>query len=173
MATVADMIFSVAQAQGVDPRLALEVGIAESGLNQSLVSPAGAIGVMQLMPATAAAMGVNPRDTYQNIVGGVRYLKMQLARFGDVGRALAAYNWGPERVAGAGENWFAVAPAETKAYVTGITGKLDSAYEVSVTPASIATAVTENLNVEDWQKVAIGAAIIGALFFASDFLFDE
>lgn len=172
MATIADMIFSAAQAEGVDPRLALEVAIAESNLNQSLVSRAGAIGVMQLMPGTAAGLGVNPYDTLQNIQGGIRYLKQQLARFGNIPQALAAYNWGPGRVVEAGSNWFASAPAETQKYVNSITGNLDTTYDVTVTPASIATAVTDNLDLPDWQKVALGAAIIGAIFFVSD-LFDD
>jgi soluble lytic murein transglycosylase-like protein len=174
MATIADMIFSVAQAEGVDPRLAIEVGIAESNLDQSRVSPAGAIGVMQLMPATAAALGVNPLDAYQNILGGIRYLRQQLARFGNIPQALAAYNWGPERVAKAGENWYAASPAETKNYVNLITGNLATAYDATLTPSSVANGVTDaiaaNLDLPDWQKIAVGAAIIAAFFFAADLL---
>ena len=55
-----NLIVSTATSYGVDPRLALEVGMKESNLNQDAVSPVGAIGIMQLMPATAAALGVDP-----------------------------------------------------------------------------------------------------------------
>ena len=54
--------------------------------------------MMQLMPGTAAALGVNPHDVTQNIQGGIHYLREQLANFGDEAKALAAYNWGPQHV---------------------------------------------------------------------------
>jgi hypothetical protein len=62
------------------------------------VSPAGAIGYTQLMPDTARGLGVNPRDPWQNLVGGARYLKQQLHTFGNYGDALRAYNAGPGAV---------------------------------------------------------------------------
>ena len=60
MASVADLVLQTAQQQGVDPRLALEVALQESNLNPAVVSRTGAIGVMQLMPATAAALASIP-----------------------------------------------------------------------------------------------------------------
>lgn len=67
----------------------------ESGGRQSAVSPKGARGKMQLMPATARELGVDPNDPVQNVEGGSRYLKQQLDTFGDTNLALAAYNMGP------------------------------------------------------------------------------
>jgi soluble lytic murein transglycosylase-like protein len=104
--------------------LAIAVANQESGGNQYnseggvLTSPAGALGVMQLMPATAAGLGVDPTDTQQNVDGGVRYLAQLLTEFnGNQQLALAAYNWGPGNVSKNGlENW----PTETVNYVSSI-----------------------------------------------------
>lgn len=83
----------------VDPRLVVAVAQTESGGNQEAVSPAGAVGVMQLMPETAAGLGVNPYDKRQNIEGGAKYLRQMMDTFGgDVQKAVAAYNAGPQAV---------------------------------------------------------------------------
>lgn len=83
----------------VDPRLVAAVAQTESGGNQEAVSPAGAVGVMQLMPETAAGLGVNPYDKRQNIEGGTKYLRQMMDTFGgDVQKAVAAYNAGPQAV---------------------------------------------------------------------------
>lgn len=83
----------------VDPRLVNAVAQAESGGDQSAVSPVGAIGVMQLMPETAASLGVDPYDEKQNVEGGAKYLREMLDEFGgDVRKAVAAYNAGPAAV---------------------------------------------------------------------------
>lgn len=103
---------------GVDRNIVLAQAYAESQGNQNAVSPVGAIGVMQLMPATAADLGVDPYDVVQNIDGGVRYLASQVSRFGNYALALAAYNWGPGRVLTHQDpsQW----PAETQQYVSKI-----------------------------------------------------
>ncbi len=83
----------------VDPRLVAAVAQTESGGNQEAVSPAGAVGVMQLMPETAAGLGVNPYEKRQNIEGGAKYLRQMMDTFGgDVQKAVAAYNAGPQAV---------------------------------------------------------------------------
>ena len=83
----------------VDPRLVAAVAQTESGGNQEAVSPAGAVGVMQLLPETAAVLGVNPYDKRQNIEGGAKYLRQMMDTFGgDVQKAVAAYNAGPQAV---------------------------------------------------------------------------
>jgi soluble lytic murein transglycosylase-like protein len=119
------LVSSTAATYGVPPALALAVAQQESGFNPNAVSSAGAIGVMQLMPATAASLGVtNPLDPTQNVNGGMKYLASLLAQFGDTGEALAAYNWGPGNVSNAisqfGPNWLAQAPTETQNYVQSI-----------------------------------------------------
>ena len=70
----------------------------ESAYNPRAISHAGAIGLGQLMPETAARLGVDPNDWRQNLDGSARYLAMMLAEFGDAGLALAAYNAGPDAV---------------------------------------------------------------------------
>ncbi|MFD3189086.1 lytic transglycosylase domain-containing protein [Sedimentitalea sp. HM32M-2] len=70
----------------------------ESGWNPTALSHKGAIGLAQLMPATARLLGVNPRDPYENLDGGARYLARQYRAFGSWRLALAAYNAGPAAV---------------------------------------------------------------------------
>ena len=96
-----DAIFEEASSRyGVSVSLLKAVAKAESNFNPKAVPKAGAIGVMQLMPATARSLGVsNPYDARQNIMGGAKYLKENLDRFGgNVNLALAAYNAGPNSV---------------------------------------------------------------------------
>jgi soluble lytic murein transglycosylase-like protein len=91
-------VIAAATKYGVPPLLALAVMRQESKGRQSAVSAKGATGLMQLMPATAKELGVDPNDPLQNIDGGVRYLAKQLKTFGATDLALAAYNAGPGRV---------------------------------------------------------------------------
>jgi soluble lytic murein transglycosylase-like protein len=106
----------------LNDRLIEAVAWAESRFNQSARSPDGAIGIMQLMPGTAADLGVDATDARENVRGGATYLRQMLDRFdGDIVLALAAYNAGP----GAVERHGGVPPyPETQAYVAAVLGYL-------------------------------------------------
>ena len=110
-----EMIKNAAQKFGVEFELAKAVATAESNMNQDVISKAGAVGVMQLMPSTAKSLGVDPYDEEQNIEGGVKYLRQMLDKFnGNVSHAVAAYNAGP----GAVKKYGGVPPySETQNYV--------------------------------------------------------
>jgi soluble lytic murein transglycosylase-like protein len=108
-------IVGAAAQVGVDARLFAALVWSESSFHPAVVSHAGAIGLAQLMPGTAAGLGVDPWDPIQNLVGGARYLRIQLERFGSADLALAAYNAGPGRVEGAGRQVPAI--TETQIYV--------------------------------------------------------
>ncbi len=99
-ASLLQLIRHVAQHYGVEPRLVQAIVAVESNFDPYAVSPAGAQGLMQLMPATAAQYQVtDPFDPYANVAGGVRYLKDLLQRFaGDVRQAVAAYHAGTSAV---------------------------------------------------------------------------
>lgn len=116
-----DFATSEAKAAGLNPDLVLRQMRKESAGDQGAVSPKGARGLMQLMPDTARDLGVNPDDPYDNIRGGVRYLKQQMDDFGgDERLALAAYNAGPGNV----RKYGGVPPfAETQDYVDTLAGK--------------------------------------------------
>ena len=111
------IIEKAAFSAAVEPNLLRAVIVVESGFNSRAVSKRGAVGLMQLMPATATRFGVsNPYDPKQNVHAGARYLKFLIDRFGqDVRLALAAYNAGEEAV---DRNGGRIPPfAETMAYV--------------------------------------------------------
>jgi soluble lytic murein transglycosylase-like protein len=109
-----DIIKRVAAKYGVDEDLVHAVMQAESDYDPSCHSSAGAMGLMQIMPETAKAYGVNPWDPAQNIEGGVRELREKLDRWGQVDLALAAYNAG----SGAVQRYHGIPPyRETQAYV--------------------------------------------------------
>lgn len=83
---------------GVDPALALSIAKMESQFNHSSKSPCGAVGVFQLMPATAKKMGLNPYCLHDNIKAGLTYYKMLYKMLGSTELALAAYHTGPAYV---------------------------------------------------------------------------
>jgi soluble lytic murein transglycosylase-like protein len=120
---VAQAIEAASARHQVDPRLAEAVAWRESGFNTAALSPKGAQGVMQLMPATAEALGVDAADPLANIEGGVDYLSRLIRRYGgDLTKTLAAYNAGP----GAVERYGGVPPyAETIAYVNAVLERLN------------------------------------------------
>lgn len=113
------MAREAARRNAVPEDLFLRLVQQESAWNPNAVSSAGALGLAQLMPATAAYLRVNPRDPYQNLDGGARYLREQYDTFGSWRLALAAYNAGP----GAVQQHGGVPPyRETRNYVRVIWG---------------------------------------------------
>lgn len=121
-----DAIFAeAAELYGVPLNLLKAMGKAESGFDANAVSPVGAQGVMQLMPATAKSLGVeDPFDARSNIMGGAKYISQKLQQYnGDIDLALAAYNAGSGNVAKYG----GVPPfAETRNYIARIKGYMNS-----------------------------------------------
>jgi hypothetical protein len=107
----------IAVENGIRPALFKALVADESGWRVDAKSPVGAYGLTQLMPKTAASLGVDPHDPIQALEGGARYLKQQLDKFGSERLALAAYNAGP----GAVEEYNGVPPyTETQRYVRNI-----------------------------------------------------
>ncbi|HWR35078.1 MAG TPA: lytic transglycosylase domain-containing protein [Clostridia bacterium] len=132
-----DHVTAASDATGIDADFIHSIIRRESGFNPKAVSPKGAQGLMQLMPATAGMLGVKDSfDPASNIDGGTRYLRELLNLYkGDAVKALAAYNAGPHRV----EQYRGVPPyAETRAYVAGIIrdyNKRKSAAKPTTAPA--------------------------------------
>lgn len=110
---------AAAQRHGIPEDLFLRLVQQESGWNPRARSHKGATGLAQLMPGTAAKLGVNPNDPVQNLDGGARYLRMMYNQFGNWPLALAAYNAGP----GAVQKYGGIPPyRETRNYVRIIHG---------------------------------------------------
>lgn len=125
-----DLLSEAANATGLSPELVEAVAWRESRMRPGVVSRAGAIGEMQLMPGTARDLGVDPYDTRQNLHGGARYLSVMMRRYnGDLVLALAAYNAGP----GAVDRYGGVPPyRETRAYVEAIMQRLSQRASAAV-----------------------------------------
>jgi soluble lytic murein transglycosylase-like protein len=167
--TIQDQITQAANAAGVPAWLALAIAQRESGLNNNVVGSKGEIGIFQLLPSTAAQLGVDPRDPVQNIAGGVAYLAQLLRTFGgDTQKAAAAFNCGPTCVANAvaagGDAWAAHIPSSTQSYVAGVTGSLPSPADSQPIelPGTIMSAGF--VSSFDWQPLAWGGAgVLGFL----------
>ncbi|GAA0910632.1 lytic transglycosylase domain-containing protein [Virgisporangium aurantiacum] len=119
----ADLFNAAGARHGVPPQLLAAVARVESEFNRRAVSPAGAQGLMQLMPSTARGLGVDAFDPAQAVDGAARILKANLKEFGSVDLALAAYNSG----GGAVRKHRGIPPsAETQAYVPKVKAALSA-----------------------------------------------
>ena len=161
-------IASAAQSENVEAALLAAVASEESGYDQSAVSPVGALGVMQLMPDTAAGLGVDPNDRAQNVRGGAKYLRQLLDRYhGNVELAVAAYNAGPGNVGNDETDGHIPQNGETADYVARVMANYKANKEkqgaggagfhmmggtyYDVNPG--AEAQVEGLNGNTWQKL--------------------
>lgn len=119
--SLSQLICDTARSNDLDPLIVDILTRHESGFDAEAVSPAGARGLMQLMPDTAASMGVtNINDPVQNVSAGTRYLAQQYRRYGELQLALAAYNAGPSAV----DSYGGIPPyAETQNYVASISSE--------------------------------------------------
>ena len=148
---IKDKIIQIARKYGVDPKLALAVAKHESGYNPRAKSHVGAMGIFQLMPATAKGLGVNNAfDIEQNIDGGIRYLKQMLtANKGNIALALASYNAGLGNV----QKYKGVPPfKETRHYVKTILNDMDT---ISIPQSGVTGAASNITNTnKGGQKMA-------------------
>ena len=180
--TVQQLLVQAANRYGLDPSLLIAMAQRESNFDPNAYNPStGACGVMQLIARTAAAYGVtNCKDPAQNIDGGAHVLADLVSQFGDVIKAVAAYDWGSGNLSAAirqwGDNWFSHAPAETQAYVTAITGAppapltIDASTGLPIddnTPTPVATVNAPG--VSTGEIVGLTAAGVGA-YLLLDFL---
>lgn len=152
--TAYDAMSAAACAAGIPVGLFDALILSESAYNPDAVSPKRAYGLAQLMPGTAAGLGVDRFDPLQNLEGGARYLRAQLDNFGQVHLALAAYNAGPGRVKGG-----RVPPiAETQSYVREVLDKwtrLTSQYRTAASTTFPAPAPDQSARVERVRGAAI------------------
>jgi soluble lytic murein transglycosylase-like protein len=134
--TPQELITRAAIHAGLPPAIVQSIARAESGYREDAVSPKGAIGLMQLMPKTAAELNVDPRDPAQNAEAGARYLRDLLQKYENdphqVSKAVAAYNAGP----GAVDKYHGIPPyAETVQYVNRVLKQYEKEQAKQKTPS--------------------------------------
>jgi|SRR5579875_1727705 len=134
-----ELLVKAALEQGLPPELIRSVAKVESGVRQNAISPKGAIGLMQLMPQTAAELGVQAMRAEENAQGGAKYLRALLLRYHyDSALALAAYNAGP----GAVDKYRGVPPyAETRQYVLKVLHEYERQHKLEVNTIAAAAPV--------------------------------
>lgn len=130
-----------AKAAGIDPTYFVNQIQAESGFNPNAISSAGAEGIAQFMPGTAAGLGINPYNPVQALQGAANLMASYIKQYGgSEAKALAAYNAGPGNVSSSA-NWESMLPLETRNYIANIMGNNTSASGLtSTTPTSSTTA---------------------------------
>jgi len=160
-----EMVNRIAGEQGVESPLVHSVIRAESNYNPNAVSPKGAQGIMQLIPATAKRFGVsNAFDPEENIQGGVRYLRFLLDYYrGDYVRAIAAYNAGEAAV----DKYHGVPPfAETRDYVDRVARNLEAARHGQAASApSLVAKAADTMNTETFRPIQTSIGSDGRIYY--------
>jgi soluble lytic murein transglycosylase-like protein len=168
MSLTQDKVTAAADKYGIPSDLLLTLAQTESGFNQGARSPAGAVGVMQLMPSTAAGLGVDPYNEDQNIDGGARYLASLYNQFGSWELAAAAYNAGPGTIQKVLDGVKAL-PTETANYVQKIFG-IDLMSWLSSSDSTSPTtdeASTDGFPLNDiGMWIAVGVGLLGLGYLA-------
>lgn len=164
-ADLAEMVDQIAGQQGVESPLVHSVIRAESNYNPDAVSPKGALGLMQLIPATAKRFGVSDVfDARENIQGGVRYLRFLLDYYqGDYTKAVAAYNAGE----GAVDKYNGVPPyVETRNYVRQVAKNLTAARaKQAAAPSALAQAPPETAKPETYRPIQASTGSDGRIYY--------
>ncbi len=137
--TTEELLSEAAKEEGIYPELVRSVARVESNFRQKAVSQKGAVGLMQLMPLTAAGLGVDAAKAPENALGGAKYLRALLLRYhGDSALALAAYNAGPAAV----DRFHGVPPyEETRNYVVKVLREYQRQHRLPGTTKDVAAAV--------------------------------
>ncbi len=140
-----------ANTYGVDVNLLTAIAKQESNFTADATSSSGAMGIMQLMPATAQGLGVSDAyDPYENIMGGAKYISQLLSRYdGDVSLALAAYNAGSGNVAKYG----GIPPfAETQNYVSKVLGYYQNGVDMPSQTSTSQTTATDSKGLSEDER---------------------
>jgi hypothetical protein len=166
-ASVVDLINQYASQLGVPSSLAVAVAQKESSLNPAAVGSKGEIGLFQLMPATAASLGVDPSDLTQNVQGGVSLLASLYKQFGNWTQALEAYNAGPTAVNSGN------VPSSSVSYASSILAS--AGQQDSSTAADMGTDILmasdlfapSDLSTSPWVWGTVALAGVGLLWWAT------
>ena len=160
---VSTALANAAAQTGVPLSLLTQVASTESSFNPSAVSPEGAQGLMQLMPGTAASLGVsNPMDPAQSALGGAEYLEQLYKQYGDWNTALIAYNEGPGNLASQGVFPSSQSYADSILAASGISdlSPMPDSSSVDSSLFSSSDLVALDSGGTDWTLVSLG--VLGA-----------
>jgi soluble lytic murein transglycosylase-like protein len=165
---IQNQITQQALALGVPPSIALAVAQQESSFNPNARGAAGEIGLFQLMPATAASLGVDPSDVSQNISGGISFLAQLFQKYGNWPAALSAYNSGsPTRSTGYANSVLAIAGGDPT--LTPAASPSDTSGYVDISSPDTPSTLADSLGIDPNLLIAGGVlAALGLLWWVTD-----